>query len=78
MDAFGIDRNRTYTREEICRRFGYDDQADPRNTNRFFKDYFLKRKLPVHKVGKTYEVTGDAYYCWTLANSRPHLDDDVD
>jgi hypothetical protein len=76
MDAFGIDRNRTYTREEICRRFGYDDQADPRNTNRFFRDYFLRRRLLANKVGKTYEVAGEAYYAWTIANSRPQQDDE--
>ena len=87
MSAFplGIDRNRTYTREEICSRYGYEDEVAEggkvkfnRNRNRFFRDNFLARGLNAVKVGKTYEVAGEIWYSWTLANSRPCLDDDAD
>jgi hypothetical protein len=73
----GIDRNRTYTREEICARFGYDPEttADSRNRNRFFKDNFLDRGLNANPVGKTYEVSGEIYFSWTLTQSRPCRDD---
>ena len=41
----GIDRNRTYSREEIVARYGYDPDSpkktDINNRNRFFRDYFI-------------------------------------
>lgn len=79
MDQFGIDRNRTYTREEICRRYGYTAESsdDVRNLNRFFSRNFLKRGLLAVPVGKTFEVSGELYFAWTMANSRPCLDDDA-
>lgn len=89
MEFVGIDRNRTYTREEICRRFGYDPEGMPdktadqrelkkteeRNRNRFFREHFLKRRLLAVPVGKTFEVSGEIYWAWTVANSRPCDDD---
>ncbi len=79
MDHFGIDRNRTYTREEICSRYGYTTAStdDVRNLNRFFSRNFLKRGLMAVQIGKTYEVSGELYFSWTMANSRPCLDDDT-
>jgi hypothetical protein len=79
MNFIGIDRNRTYTREEICSRFGYDagDSPDSRNRNRFFREHFLQRGLRALPVGKTYEVSGEVYFAWTLANSRMCDDGDT-
>lgn len=76
MDATGISRDRVYTREEICSRFGYgpDDSA---NLNRFFKKHFLSRGLRATPVGKTYEVPGEVYYAWALLNARFAADDEV-
>jgi hypothetical protein len=78
MDFIGIDRNRTYTREEICKRYGYDpsDDTEKRNLNRFFRDHFLRRGLMAVAIGKTFEVSGEIFFAWTLANSRPCNDDD--
>ena len=78
--SVGIDRNRTYTREEICARYGYDagDATDRRNRNRFFKEHFLDRGLLALPVGKTYEVSGELWFSWTLANSRPCHNDAAD
>lgn len=77
-NIFGIDRNRTYTREEICQRFGYDpgDAEETRNLRRFFRDHFLRRGLNANPVGRTYEVSGEIYFAWNMANSRPCSDDD--
>ncbi len=78
MDFLGIDRNRTYTREEICRRFGYSpgNSDDTRNLNRFFREHFLRRGLRALPVGKTFEVSGELYFAWTLANSQTCTDDE--
>lgn len=73
MDT-GICRDRTYTREEIVARFGYGG-ADSRNANRFFKAHFLDRGLKANPVGKSYEVPGELYYAWCLANAR-NIDDE--
>jgi hypothetical protein len=81
----GIDRNRTYTREEICQRYGYhpeglpdqtsqerqDKQTEKRNRDRFFRQWFLRRGLLANPVGKSFEVSGEMYYAWTMAHSRP-------
>jgi hypothetical protein len=90
MEIFGIDRNRTYTREEICLRYGYDPEGMPdktaqdkelrrsekNNRDRFFREHFLKRNLLAVPVGKSYEVSGELYFAWTMANSRPCAKDD--
>lgn len=76
----GIDRNRTYTREEIVSRYGYDAQSPERtdinNRNRFFREHFLRRGLLAVPVGKTFEVNGEVWYSWTLSQSKPVKDDD--
>lgn len=79
MDLIGIDRNRTYTREEICSRFGYspEETGETRNLNRFFREHFLQRGLRAIPVGKTYEVNGEVYFSWTLAHSRMCDDGDT-
>ena len=91
MDQFGIDRNRTYTREEICRRYGYDPESLPdktpdqkevkrsehRNRDRFFRDNFLKKGLKAWPVGKSYEVSGEIYHAWTTLNSRSCGNDEI-
>ena len=74
MIADGFDRNRTYTREEICLRFGYDPSAKMRrkvkqNAARFFRDHFLRRGLPAWPIGKTYMVSGEAIFVWIAANA---------
>ena len=74
----GLPRDRVYSREDICIFLGYflvpdgpvNEDADPRNANRYFRDYFLKRGLPVTRVGKTYFFTGEALYTWVAANAR--------
>lgn len=90
-DTHGFDRNRTMTREEICRRYGYDPESMPdktpdqrdlkkseeRNRNRFFRDHFLRRNLPAVPVGKTYEVSGELFNAWVMAQSRICANDEV-
>lgn len=74
----GLERDRVYTREDICRHFGYDaDAAAPedrtsavRNLDRYFRRYFLDRGLPVLPIGKTYLVSGESLWLWVTANAR--------
>lgn len=76
--ADGFDRHRTFTREEICRRFGYDpdsalkpDRAPiRRNSHRFFREQFLKRGLAAWPIGNTFLVTGEALFIWVSANAH--------
>lgn len=75
MSETGMDRNRTYTREELCERFGYPAiTTDPivrKNRNRFFRERFLNRGLPAVQVGNTYLISGEMLFSWTLCQSRP-------
>lgn len=78
--ALGIDRNRSYTREEICLRYGYGLELDPqekKNRNRFFKKWFLDRGLRAVPVGRTYEVNGEVYYAWSLTHSVDCNEDEI-
>lgn len=75
----GLERDRVYTREDLCRHFGYDaDAVAPddrtaavRNLDRYFRRQFLERGLPVMPVGKTYLVSGESLWLWVTANSMP-------
>ncbi|BBO32105.1 hypothetical protein [Lacipirellula parvula] len=74
----GLERDRMYTREDLCRHFGYNPEAVPvdnarsatRNRDRWFRDNMLSRGLPALPVGKTYLISGESLWLWVTANAR--------
>ena len=65
-----LEPGRVYTREGICRHFGYNADAVPtenarlaaRNRDRWFRDNLLGRGLPAIPVGKSYLISGESLW----------------